>query len=340
MQYSAIDNSFISVKNLSVKTLAGNVFESVSFSAQKGQVVALFGADGSGKTALMLTLGGRMKPTSGDAFVGGFNLVSEYKKIRDISGVSLIKNVNDVPEYLSVIDIITAEFALCGKGSNKENICAYLDEWRFLELSEKKIDSLNPNEKMEFDLMLACVSGPELLLLDCVGAGMTYRRTAMLVDHLKIMAQENNLCVLFTTHEYDIAKEADSVVVLSVSAEEQRLRVIRDQGICAICNVAGSGNGVVCKEFLSAPAKRGRVLGLDDLFERTGCVGAGARGAGGVGGAGGGAVSAGSASGAVGGAYAVQAVGWRTRLGDLFSEEALSVHLEDEEITQTCKEVC
>ena len=249
------EQPFICAKNLSVKTVQGRVFENVSFTAEKGQVVALFGADGSGKTSLLLTLGGRMKPTSGEAKIGGFDLIHEYKRVRDLSGVSLIKNVNDIPEYLTVYDNLASDLALNSRKCNKAAVTKYLDDWGFTSCAKKRLEELNPNEKMELDLMLACTDEPTLLLLDEMGKGMTYRRTAQLVKHLGIFAREYGVCVLFSTHEYDIARMADSVVVLSSAAEDQRLRVIRDQGEVAKCTVAGSGNGVKCREFLDAPPK-------------------------------------------------------------------------------------
>ncbi len=249
--------SFICATNLGVKTVQGAVFEDVSFTANRGEVIALLGAEGCGKTSLLLTLGGRMKPTAGDAVIAGHSLTKDYKYARDISGISLIKNVNDVPEYLLVHEILAADLALHGQKSNKAAVAAYLEEWGFTPHKNKRISDLNPNEKAEFDLMMACTNHPTLLLLDGVGSGMTHRRTAQLVEHLGILARWKNICIIFSTHEYDIAEKSDGAVVLSRAAEEARLRIIGEVGSSAICPIAGSGNGVVCTEYLTPPGARG-----------------------------------------------------------------------------------
>lgn len=108
-------DSFVHVANLGLKTPSGVVYENVSFNIDKGEVAALFGSAGSGKTALLLTLGARMKFLRGNAKVAGYDLIKQKRKVREITGFSVIHRINDVPEFLTVKDILSSDLSLASK---------------------------------------------------------------------------------------------------------------------------------------------------------------------------------------------------------------------------------
>lgn len=236
---------YISVERLSMKTPFGVVYEDVSFHVEKGQVVSLFGSEGSGKTALLLTLAGRMKADSGEATVAGFELKKEYKKVRRISNLTIIERVNDVPTNSRVDDILAAELQVVGKRSGKAAVSEYLADWGLEHLSQTKFRKLDTFEARLFDIALACAGDPELLLVDDIQEGLTQHQSIRLMKGLRNIAAARGITVIVGVLEYDIARYADTVVVISASAERQRQAVIRERGAGMACPVCGSGNKVL-----------------------------------------------------------------------------------------------
>ena len=242
--------AYISVSGLTLKTPAGYVYRDVTFSAQQRQVVCLFGTEGSGRTSLMLTLGGRMKPTFGQDIVAGYDTHKQYKKVRDLSNITIVHRVNDVPENLRCSDILGSELSLVGKSGRKAAVAEYLEQWQFTDYAKTRYRDLESYERALFGIMLALCGDPQLLMVDDVQSGLTQHQGIKLVKLLKQLAAERGITILFNCSEYEIARFADGIVVLSQRAEEQRQAVIAEGGYSV--PVFGRGNGVEVPEMAAA----------------------------------------------------------------------------------------
>ena len=239
-----LSKPYIQVSEMTLKTPLGPVYQDVSFQANKGQVIALFGSEGSGKTALLLTLCGRMKAGSGSAVVDGCDLKKDYKKIRRASNITLVDRVNDVPANTRVEDILSAELQVVGRSGRKAKVDEYLRNWKLDHLKGTKFCDLECYEKKFFDIALACAGDPAILMVDDIQDGLTQHQSIRVMNHLKNLAYTRGMTILVGIGEYDIARYADGIVVLSASAERQRQAVLRERGEAMLCPVLGTGNGV------------------------------------------------------------------------------------------------
>ncbi|GLW95927.1 ATP-binding cassette domain-containing protein [Microtetraspora sp. NBRC 16547] len=86
-------------EDLTLKGEHGTVYSGVSLTAKPGTLTAVVGAAGSGRTSLLLTLAGRMKPTSGTLVVGG---QSRIRRIQRAAALGLTSGVNELDGALSV----------------------------------------------------------------------------------------------------------------------------------------------------------------------------------------------------------------------------------------------
>lgn len=82
----------------------GRVFHDVSLQAPPGSLIAVRGPSGSGRTCLLLTLTGRMKPTAGRAEVAGHRLPRRATAVRRISALGPVASVTDLEPALSVAE--------------------------------------------------------------------------------------------------------------------------------------------------------------------------------------------------------------------------------------------
>lgn len=97
----------IEMKNVGVKESWGLIYGPVSFTVPRGGVTVLAAPRSRGRTALLLTLAGRMKPTFGD--VTGFGEINKPHHLFKNSGIAFIDEVDEIPQAVRVRDIVTEQ---------------------------------------------------------------------------------------------------------------------------------------------------------------------------------------------------------------------------------------
>lgn len=235
--------AFLSVKNLSLKTASGAVYSDVSFSCEKGSVVAIYGSEKSGRTSFLLSVAGRMKPSSGDIDFGPYSLSKKHGKIRHDCALSFFSDLNAVQSFLKVDKILSAELQLSGKRSNKKAVREYLERWDFSKLAKTRYIDLDSYNKAIFGFMLAASGDPSLICVDDIESNLTQHQSSKLIKLFKDYAKQTGCIVLSVVSAYEIASYADGVVVMSQEAESQRQAVLK-QFPDYYVSVLGSGNGV------------------------------------------------------------------------------------------------
>lgn len=92
----------IDARGFGLKGPRGWVFRDVTFTAPAGSLVAIAGPSGSGRTCLLLALGGRMRATDGRAEVGGVQLPRHLAAARRITGLGPVTGVAELDPALTV----------------------------------------------------------------------------------------------------------------------------------------------------------------------------------------------------------------------------------------------
>ncbi|MFC4468204.1 ATP-binding cassette domain-containing protein [Streptomyces xiangluensis] len=80
----------------------GRAFQGVSLDAEPGSLIAIEGPSGAGRTCLLLSLTGRMKPTEGHAAVGPLRLPKQMAAVRRISALAHVPGITDLDPALTV----------------------------------------------------------------------------------------------------------------------------------------------------------------------------------------------------------------------------------------------
>lgn len=186
----------------------------ISFDVAPGELFGLVGPDGAGKTTTLRMLSGVLRPTSGDALVGGVSVV------RDPEGVK------------HRIAYMSQRFGLYTDLTVRENIDFYADLYR-VPAAERparlerlyQFSSLGPFEdrlagklsggmKQKLSLCCALIHRPEILLLDepTFGVDPISRRDLWLILH-EMVAE--GVTVLVTTAYMDEAERCDHVALIN-----------------------------------------------------------------------------------------------------------------------------
>ncbi|MFF2386470.1 ATP-binding cassette domain-containing protein [Streptomyces sp. NPDC058108] len=92
----------VTASELGVRGPRGWAFRGVGVTAEPGSLIAVEGPSGSGRTCLLLTLTGRMRPTEGSAVVGGSALPKQMAAVRRVSALAHVPGVTDLDPALTV----------------------------------------------------------------------------------------------------------------------------------------------------------------------------------------------------------------------------------------------
>ncbi|HFI0407380.1 TPA: ABC transporter ATP-binding protein [Streptococcus suis] len=234
--------SMLKVENLSVHYGVIEAVKNVSFEVNEGEVVTLIGANGAGKTSILRTISGLVRPSSGRIFFLGNEIqkVPARKIVAD--GLSQVPEGRHVFAGLTVMENLEMGAFL---RNNREEYQANLKKIfaRFPRLEERKNQdaaTLSGGEQQMLAMGRALMSQPKLLLLDEPSMGLA-----------PIFIQE-----IFDIIQ-DIQKQGTTVLLIEQNAN--KALAIADRGyVLETGKVALSGTG---KELLASEEVKKAYLG-------------------------------------------------------------------------------
>jgi ABC-2 type transport system ATP-binding protein len=172
---------------------------------KKGELFGLLGPNGAGKTTTINVLSGLLKPTEGTAYVGGYDVRNDLKKIKELIGVC--PQEASVFKFLSGRENIELFGSLHGmpKKKIKERTNSLLKLANFTESSKRKAKGYSGGMTRQLNLLIALISDPKIAFLDEPTVGMdarARRKTWEFIGSLK----EQNKTVILTTHYIEEAE--------------------------------------------------------------------------------------------------------------------------------------
>jgi ABC-type multidrug transport system ATPase subunit len=162
------------------------------------------GIAGSGRTALLLTLGGRMKPSGGTGGVGEIPL-DDLRAVQRIAALGIVPGVTGLDPALTVREHVREALALhegiLGRFRGRDaRMRAALDRAGLDADPRTLAEDLDPDEAQLLGAALALVGEPRLLLLDDVDEGLPPDRQRALWHRLRAIA-DSGVTVIAACHD-------------------------------------------------------------------------------------------------------------------------------------------
>lgn len=204
----------ISTKNLSLSYGAKKALNNVSTQIYSGEIVALMGRNGAGKSTFLTTLAGLNKDASGSSEISGV-------KSGDLKGKVRRETVGFIPQEPS--DLLYGQSVAdeCQQG-DKDNQSSPGSTFALLQ---RIVPSINPEthprdlsegQRLALALAIVLTAQPQVLILDEPTRGLDYQSKALLVALLKNFAKVLNRSVLIATHDVELVAElCDRVIFLA-----------------------------------------------------------------------------------------------------------------------------
>ena len=207
----------LEVRNLKKHFEDLDVLKGVSFSLEKGQVLAIIGSSGGGKSTLLRCLNFLETPDEGEIIVNGKQLLSsseeEVRQNRLHFGL-VFQNFNLFPQY-TVLENVTLAPNLLKKGTAAENKAKALDLLQQVGLSEKVNAypyQLSGGQQQRVAIARALALNPEVLCFDEPTSALDPELTGEVLRVIRGLKSEDTTMIV-VTHEMGFAKSVADVVI-------------------------------------------------------------------------------------------------------------------------------
>jgi ABC-2 type transport system ATP-binding protein len=245
----------IEVKNLTKKFGEFISVNNISFNVKKGEVFGFLGANGAGKSTTIRMLCGILKPTSGDAIVGGFSVMNQPEKVK--------QQIGYMSQKFSLYNDLTVEENINFFGSIYGLTNTVLEERKKWVLSvadltgkEKLLtNSLPGGIKQRLALGTAVIHKPEIVFLDEPTSGVdpiARRNFWELINFLS----EDGITVVVTTHYLEEAEYCNNIILIDSgkliaegNPKELKERYIQNKILEIECERISEAIEILSKEF-------------------------------------------------------------------------------------------
>jgi ABC-2 type transport system ATP-binding protein len=188
--------------------------DGLSLEIRKGEIFGLLGPNGAGKSTIINILSGLIKPTSGSAIVGRYDIVKQAGKVREIIGVC--PQHSAYYKYLTGRENISMFGELHGmdRGLIKERTADLIEKIGLEESADRKTVEYSGGMVRRINLAMALVHNPQIAFLDEPTVAMdpqSRRATWGFIEEFR----EDGRTVVLTTHYIEEAEElADRVGII------------------------------------------------------------------------------------------------------------------------------
>ena len=198
----------IEVNSLTKKFGDFKAVDNISFNVEEGEIFGFLGPNGAGKSTTMMILTTLLKPTSGHALVGGHNVVSDAKKVREKIGY--VQQEISVDEFLTGREnlYLHARINQIPKNLIKSRIDEVLE---LVELGEKQDDATltySGGMRKRLDIANGLLSRPAVLFLDEPTVGLDIQTRRKIWGYIRKIRKDFGMTIFISTHYME---EADNL---------------------------------------------------------------------------------------------------------------------------------
>jgi energy-coupling factor transporter ATP-binding protein EcfA2 len=190
-------DEILSVNKLSCAYKKKPIFNNISFSAYAGDVIALVGHNGVGKSSLAKILCGVKKESAGTILVSGKKIPRRKRKAE----VYYVMQNTDCQLFS---DSVTKELTLSGWISNEIQAEDILKQYGLYEQREVHPATLSGGQKQRLTLAVAEGEECKILILDEPTSGLDYQNMSKVSSRISDMSKQGKI-ILIITHDYEFA---------------------------------------------------------------------------------------------------------------------------------------
>ena len=209
---------YLQTDALSVGYNGKTLISKVALSVQRGRIVTLIGPNGSGKSTILKTIVGQLPSISGAVFLDGADMRSRSRG-EIARRMAILMTARMDPELMTCRDVVsTGRYPYTGRlgilsAEDKRIVEQSLRQTDAQDFADRPFQSVSDGQRQRVLLARALCQEPELIVLDEPTSFLDIRYKLELLTILKRMVREENLAVLMSLHELDLAARVSDTVV-------------------------------------------------------------------------------------------------------------------------------
>ena len=259
------------VKIYKTKDIEVMALQGLDLAVQKGELMAVIGKSGSGKSTFLNMLGGLDRPSAGSLLVDGKNLfkMSEkelvsYKK--ETLGFVWQNNARNLLPYLTARENIELPMFFGSISKKKERSLEILEMIGMAHKKNNRLDQMSGGELQRIAIGVALANNPKILLADEPTGSVDVRTANYILEVFKDLNKNLNLTIIIVTHDRMLSSKVKRVV----SIQDGKISSERLTKVDYIDNLGSIGSLEETQEEFLVLDKAGRLQLPKEIFHKIG----------------------------------------------------------------------
>ena len=193
--------------------------QGLELTVQQGELMAIIGNSGSGKSTFLNMIGGLDRPSAGRLIVDGKDLFKlsdrdlvRYK--RSTVGFVWQNNARNLLPYLTALENVQTPMLFERGGRRRQRAEELLELVGMAHRKNSRLDQLSGGEQQRVAIALALANKPKLLLADEPTGAVDARTAAYILDVFRRLNEELGLTIVIVTHDPNLARKVNRVVAI------------------------------------------------------------------------------------------------------------------------------
>ena len=242
-----------------------------------GEMTAIIGNSGSGKSTVLTMLGGLDRPSAGRLLVDGKDLFKlgerelvEYK-LRTV-GFVWQNNARNLLPYLTATQNVMMPMLFGGEHKRRQRALELLDMVNMSHRKNSRLSALSGGEQQRIAIAIALANHPRLLLADEPTGAVDQKTSSAILDMLRTINRESGLTIVIVTHDQLLAKKVSRVVAIrdgKIASE----RIMKESYLDRLSDISALTEVEEVQDEYAVLDKAGRLQLPADMLKKLGVAG-------------------------------------------------------------------
>lgn len=207
------------VKIYKTKDIEVLALQGLELQIDKGELMAIVGNSGSGKSTFLNMIGGLDRPSAGRLIVDGKDLFKlsekelvEYK--RSTVGFVWQNNARNLLPYLTALQNVQVPMMFDSGAKKEERALELLEMVGMSHRKHSKLRQLSGGEQQRVAIAIALANNPKILLADEPTGSVDVKTGTYILDMFRDINRSTDLTIAIVTHDPNISRKVDRVVAI------------------------------------------------------------------------------------------------------------------------------
>ena len=242
-----------------------------------GEMTAIIGNSGSGKSTFLNMLGGLDRPSAGRLLVDGKDLFKlgerelvEYK-LRTV-GFVWQNNARNLLPYLTATQNVMMPMLFGGEHKRRQRALELLDMVNMSHRKNSRLSALSGGEQQRIAIAIALANHPRLLLADEPTGAVDQKTSSAILDMLRAINRESGLTIVIVTHDQLLAKKVSRVIAIrdgKIASE----RIMKERYLDRLSDISALTEVEEVQDEYAVLDKAGRLQLPADMLKKLGVAG-------------------------------------------------------------------